>query len=111
MVIERSYSGDGVDHKFELRADDTTLAADGADTTRVVIRITDQYGAVRPYATGAIAFQLDGPAELIGDNPFTPVGGVGAVWIRAKESAGTVKLRAYTSHSWRAGSQHRDHAG
>ena len=94
MVIEKSYSGDGVDHKFELRADDTTLLADGADTTRVVLRITDQFGAVRPFATGAIAFELEGPAELIGDNPFTPVGGVGAVWIRAKETPGTVKLRA-----------------
>jgi beta-galactosidase len=35
---------------------------------------------------------LQGPAELIGDNPFSIVGGTGAVWIRAKEEAGTVKL-------------------
>ena len=31
-VIEKTYSGDGVDHKLELRADDTALVADGADS-------------------------------------------------------------------------------
>jgi beta-galactosidase len=31
---------------------------------------------------------------LIGDNPFSLIGGTGAVWIRAKETAGTVKLTA-----------------
>jgi len=93
-VIEKTYSGDGVDHKLELRADDTSLVADGADSTRVVFRITDEFGVVRPFATGAITFDLEGPAELIGDNPFTPFGGVGAVWIRARETAGVVRLRA-----------------
>jgi beta-galactosidase len=93
-VIEKTYSGAGVDHTFELRADDTSLVADGADSTRVVFRVTDEFRAVRPLATGAITFDLAGPAELIGDNPFTPVGGVGAVWIRARQTAGIVKLRA-----------------
>ena len=40
------------------------------------------------------AFELQGPAQLIGDNPFAMIGGTGAVWIRAKEQAGTVKLTA-----------------
>jgi beta-galactosidase len=93
-VITKSYSNKGIDQKFELRADDSLLVADGADTTRVVFRVTDEFGAVRPYATGAIAFELEGPAEILGDNPFGLIGGVGAVWIRAKETPGTVLLRA-----------------
>lgn len=91
-VISKSYSGKGVDQKFTLVADDTALSADGADTTRVVMRITDEFGAIRPYANDAIVFELEGPAELIGDNPFAIVGGTGAVWIRAKDQPGTVKL-------------------
>jgi hypothetical protein len=35
-----------------------------------------------------------GPAELIGDNPFSLVGGTGAVGIRAQLEPGTVKLTA-----------------
>jgi beta-galactosidase len=31
---------------------------------------------------------------LIGDNPFALIGGTGAVWIRAKEQAGRVRLTA-----------------
>ena len=92
QVISKQYSGKGIDQKFMLLPDDTSLVADGADTTRVVMRVTDEFGAIRPFANDPIAFELQGPAELIGDNPFSIIGGTGAVWIRAKEEAGTVKL-------------------
>ena len=94
QVISKSFSGRGVDRKFTLRPDDVELLADGADTTRVVLRVTDEFDAVRPYANDPIAFTLDGPAEIIGDNPFALIGGTGAIWIRAKEQAGTVRLVA-----------------
>jgi beta-galactosidase len=83
-----------VDQKFSARADDTELSADGADSTRVVFRVTDEFGAIRPYANDPVALTLEGPAEIIGDNPFALVGGTGAVWIRATEQAGTVRLTA-----------------
>ncbi len=63
-------------------------------TTRVVLRVTDEFDAIRPFANDAIKFELEGPAELIGDNPFSLIGGTGAVWIRAKEQTGTVRLTA-----------------
>ena len=94
QVIVKKYSGKGVDQKFTLLPDDTSLVADGADTTRVVLRVTDEFDAIRPFAADPIKFELQGPAELIGDNPFALVGGTGAVWIRAKEQAGTVRLTA-----------------
>ena len=94
QVIVKKYSGKGVDQKFTLLPDDTSLIADGADTTRVVLRVTDEFDAIRPFANDAIRFDLDGPAELIGDNPFALIGGTGAIWIRAKEQAGTVRLTA-----------------
>ena len=93
-AIEKTMSGRGVDQKFALIPDDTKLVADGSDSTRVVLRVTDEFGAIRPFANDPVKFQLDGPAELIGDNPFAVIGGTGAVWIRAKEEAGTVKLTA-----------------
>jgi beta-galactosidase len=94
QVISKSLSGQGVDRKFLLLPDDTALSADGADTTRVVLRVTDEFGAVRTYADDPIMFTIDGPGELIGDNPFSLVGGTGAVWVRVKEQAGVVKLTA-----------------
>ena len=95
QAISRSFSGKGVDQKFTLAADDATLAADGADTTRVVLRVTDEFGAIRPFAADAIRLELTGPADLIGDNPFALIGGTGAVWIKAGEQPGKVSLTAH----------------
>src|SRR5215469_12145314 len=94
QVIAKTLSGKGIDQKFALLPDDTQLNADGADTTRVVLRVTDEFGAIRPFSNDAVQLQLEGPAVLIGDNPFALIGGTGAVWIRAKEQPGTVRLTA-----------------
>lgn len=93
-VISKTLSGRGVDAKFELIADDHELMADGADTSRVVVRVTDEFGAIRTYANDPITFALEGPATLIGDNPFALIGGTGAVWIRAGETPGLVRFTA-----------------
>jgi beta-galactosidase len=94
QVIAKRYSGKGIDQQFSVLPDDTRLIADGADTTRVVLRVTDEFGAIRSLATGAIQLDVEGPAEIIGDNPFSLVGGSGAVWLRAKQQAGRVRLTA-----------------
>jgi len=94
QVIVKNYSGKGVDQKFVLLPDDLKLSADGADSTRVVLRVTDEFGAVRPFANDAIPLKIEGPAEIVGDNPFALVGGTGAIWIRAKEETGIARLTA-----------------
>jgi beta-galactosidase len=88
-----------------LLPDDTELIADGADSTRVVLRVTDEFGAVQPFANDAIKFELEGPASLIGDNPFALIGGTGAVWIRAQEKPGKVRITAFHPH---LGKQHAE---
>jgi beta-galactosidase len=70
------------------------LIGDGIDATRVVIKVTDEYGAARPFANAAITLNLQGPGEIIGENPFALFGGVGAVWIKTKQSFGLIKLTA-----------------
>ncbi len=94
QAISKTLSGKGVDSRFVLVADDHELMADGADATRVVLRVTDEFGAIRPYADDPIALTLEGPGRLIGDNPFSLIGGTGAVWVRAGEESGTVRLKA-----------------
>jgi beta-galactosidase len=51
--------------------DDTALVADGSDATRVVLRVTDEFDNIRPYASDPIVSNLQWPAELIGaPSPF-----------------------------------------
>ena len=94
LMATKNMSGLGVDQKFVLLPDDAELMADGADTTRVVMRVTDEFGNIRPYANDPIVLTLEGPAELIGDNPFALVGGRGAVWVRTGLTPGKVTLTA-----------------
>jgi beta-galactosidase len=94
QVISKSFSGRGQNRKFSLHPDDTVFLADGADSTRVVLRVTDAFDAVRTYANDPIIFTLEGPAEIIGDNPFALIGGTGAIWIRARVQGGSVHLTA-----------------
>ena len=47
---------------------------------------------MRPFANDPIEFTLEGPAEIIGDNPCGLIGGTGAIWVRAKEAGGVARL-------------------
>lgn len=100
-VIEKRYSSDVKWNDFLLQADDDEIAGDGIDATRVVFGITDKYGSLRPYGDGLVEFCIDGPGEIVGDNPFdlSENGGCGAVWIRSKQnSSGIITLRAKSSY-------------
>ena len=98
VVITKKYSGSGADHALLVLPDETTLTADGADTVRVVLRAVDEFGSLRHYAADAITFHIEGPATLIGDNPFGLIGGTGAIWLRTTETPGTITLTA--KHPW-----------
>jgi beta-galactosidase len=93
-VITKMMSGRGVDRQLLVEPDDRELNGDGTDATRVVLKVTDEYGAIRPLANAAVALSITGPGEIIGENPFSLFGGVGAVWIKTKQGAGTISLTA-----------------
>jgi beta-galactosidase len=68
-----------------LSVDDDAIQADGTDTTRITFRAADRYGNTRRSVTGSVTLSLDGPAVLVGDNPFdlTNYGPVGGAFIRS----------------------------
>ncbi len=94
LVATKILSGRGADAELRVEPDDGELVGDGSDATRVVLRVTDEYGSARQFSSGPVTLGLEGPGEIIGENPFALVGGVGAVWVRAKEAAGVIRLTA-----------------
>lgn len=97
LILSRSFSSDTAGDQFSFEADDPEILSDGSDATRLVFRVLDKYGAPRLFAGGDVAFTIEGPGILIGDNPFnlTETGGAGAVWIKAKPGAtGTIRIHA-----------------
>jgi beta-galactosidase len=94
LVISKSYSGKGIDSQLLIEPDDTALTGDGSDVTRVVLRVADQYGNTQQFASGAVSLTIDGPGEIVGENPYGLVGGAGAIWIKTKLESGTIHLTA-----------------
>lgn len=103
-MLSKKLSADSSKDRFRVVADDKELTADGTDATRIMFYVADQYGNLRPYTKGDVSFQLEGPAILVGDNPFAfeDAGGVGAVWLRTvADKKGKIHL---TLHHKRWGS-------
>ncbi len=96
-AASRSLACDPSGDVLALAADDAEIDADGVDATRLAFRAVDRYGSPRPYVQGQVTLDVEGPAVLIGDNPFdfAAAGGAGAVWIRSRPgSPGAVTVRA-----------------
>jgi beta-galactosidase len=94
LAITKTYSGKGIDSQLLVEPDDVALLGDGSDVTRVVLRVADEYGNTQQFSSGAVTLAIEGPGEIIGENPFGLVGGAGAVWIKAKAEAGVIHLTA-----------------
>ncbi len=95
-VAEEWHAADGLPKALLLTPDDAALDADGADMTRLTIRIVDAYGNRLPYAAQAVTLTVDGPAEIIGENPFVTLGGQGAVYLKARREKGVATIHATT---------------
>jgi beta-galactosidase len=91
-VVSKSYSGKGIDAQLLMEPDDSELSGDGIDVTRVVLRAADEYGNTQQFSSGSVQLTIEGPGEIVGENPFGLVAGAGAVWIRTKQGTGTVTL-------------------
>jgi beta-galactosidase len=101
LTLSKSFSPDTAKDQFLLEADDRELIGDGSDSTRLVFKVADRFGALRASAGGQVSFTLRGPGVVVGDNPFllTDSGGAGAIWIRTTpRSSGRIAVKA--AHSF-----------
>ena len=98
VPVVRTESTEGAIRSIEaifrggIRVAEITMTVPGA--IRALEKVADEFGNLLRYSTAAIAFTLQGPAELIGDNPFSLMGGCGAVWVKAGQKPGLVRLKA-----------------
>lgn len=119
-ALSRSFSADRSLDRLWLEADDPELEADGSDCTRLAFGAVDRFGAPRATMEGAVLLRVDGPATIVGDNPFelSGAGGPGAVYLRtipgktgkvrvsaehAQLGRASVQLQVRRSESWPSG--------
>jgi beta-galactosidase len=94
LAITKIMPGNDLDRVLQVTPDDQELLGDGIDATRVVLELTNEHGGPRPFSSAAITLQIEGPGEIIGENPLALSGGAGAVWVRSKQGAGAIRLHA-----------------
>ncbi|HEX6686296.1 MAG TPA: glycoside hydrolase family 2 TIM barrel-domain containing protein [Candidatus Limnocylindrales bacterium] len=88
----------GAPVRLVLRADDTSLRADGADMTRIVVEALDSNNQRVPTSNAKVSFSVTGPGALVGENPLILEAGVGAVYAKtALGQTGTVTVGASAS--------------
>lgn len=97
QVAEQHIASSRLPKRLELSTDTDQLNADGADMTRLSFQITDEYGNPLPYATKVVSFELDGDADLVGENPFPLIGGQAALYIKSRFKPGTVTITAHAA--------------
>lgn len=83
--------------KIKLKADNKVLKADGADLTRLEIRLVDKNDQTLILAHHPIFFKIEGPGKIIGETPFSLEAGRGAVYIKSTRKTGLIKVKAQTS--------------
>jgi beta-galactosidase len=93
-VAEQIIAADGLPAALTLTPDDSELVADGADMTRLVLKLVDRFGNTLPFANAVVTVEVEGPADLIGDNPLALAGGQIALYLRARQDPGRVQIRA-----------------
>jgi beta-galactosidase len=96
-VAEQWIASSRLPHTLALATDTDQLYADGADMTRLIFRITDEFGNPLSYATKVVTFEIEGEADLIGENPFPLIGGQAALYVKARHQPGAVVIRAQAS--------------
>ncbi|GGJ28103.1 glycoside hydrolase family 2 protein [Deinococcus roseus] len=94
QVKTHRLAADGIPRKLVLQADDAEIHADGADLTRLSLKITDEYGNALPFAWGPVLLDCEGPGVLVGENPLVLPGGQAAVYLRSTLISGTVTVTA-----------------
>ena len=99
-LLSRSFSANLAQDRLKVTAEDAALHADGSDATRVAFAVVDKFGAPRAFAEGTVTLHIEGPGEIVGDNPFDlkDNGGAGAVYVRSLPGK-TGRIRVEARHS------------
>ncbi|MBK1875630.1 glycoside hydrolase family 2 protein [Pelagicoccus mobilis] len=100
-VATHSVRKPGEPHQIDLQFDTDGFHgyADGTSIVMAYARVLDKNKQIIDADTPLVSFDIDGPAEIVGDNtiganPVTWENGVAPVLIRIGRSAGTITLKA-----------------
>lgn len=96
QIAEHKIDARHLPDRLLLTCHTSSLIADGADVARLAVQVVDKYGNVLPYQMPVVQFEIEGDAEIIGENPMALRGGQGAIFIKSTHHTGKVVIHART---------------
>ena len=81
---------------LSLKIDESgkALAAGQKDVVFVYTSVVDENGTTVPKDSSSVSFQVEGDAELIGQNPINAEAGIATILLRAGDLGGTITIMA-----------------
>jgi beta-galactosidase len=90
----RATPGEAARLRVDVDLSGRQLQSSANDVLFVHAVVEDKNGTAIPVDSRAITFAVDGPAELIGDNPIAAEAGIASVLLRAGEHPGDIQITA-----------------
>jgi beta-galactosidase len=79
---------------LEMGVDSDTITADGADITRVFVKLVDRNGTVIVGNNANIEFSIEGEGRLVGENPTALRAGEFIILVQSTFTPGNIKITA-----------------
>lgn len=91
--VLKTTKGQVMNPRLTMDIDENKLVeAETYDTTRVILKLVDDYGNDIVYANDAVTIQTEGPIEIIGPHVISLIGGSVGFWIKTKGESGIGKV-------------------
>jgi beta-galactosidase len=90
----RETPGKPVRLRLEADLSGRPLSSETNDVVFIRAIVEDAHGTVIPSASGNVLFRVDGPGELIGDNPAPVRAGIASILLRSTNRRGTIRVEA-----------------
>lgn len=96
-VIEKQFCKNPIATELIGIADDDTLNSGDWDTTRIVYKCVDQKGNILAFINEFIELDVEGPAEIIGPDKVSLIGGCIGIWIKTTGEKGEIIIKTESS--------------
>lgn len=91
--VLKTTKGQVMNPRLTMVIDESKLVEEETyDTTRIVLRLVDDYGNDIVYANDAVTIKTEGPIEVIGPKVISLIGGSIGFWVKTKGESGIGKV-------------------
>lgn len=94
VVATAQWSEPGRPAQLKIESEKRALKADGSDLIRLQVSVLDENGMIVEKEVSPLSFTIEGPGQLIGENPVYLIAGQHIILVQAGFKTGTLTVKA-----------------